>query len=89
VRYIALTHPTRSDLLSAEFHRQSILELCRVAKEVRIFPLINISAEPSPWLQPVIDELQSRGYAVEIKKVAYEFQKNGNQILRVQGIYDE
>ncbi len=77
---------TYSDLLSVEFHLQSILELCRVAKEVRIFPLINISGEPSPWLQPVIDELQHRGYAVEVKKVPYEFQKNGNQILRVQGI---
>ena len=73
-----------SDLLSAEFHLASIVELCRVAKEVRIFPLVNISGEPSLWVQPVIDELQRQGYAVEIKKVPYEFQKNGNQMLRVR-----
>ncbi|YAF97023.1 MAG: SAM-dependent methyltransferase [Nodularia sp. CChRGM 3473] len=74
---------TYSDQLSEEFHLASILEMCRVAKEVRIFPLLKLSGELSPWLQPVITELQKRGYAVEIKQVPYEFQQNGNQILRV------
>ncbi|MBH8555447.1 SAM-dependent methyltransferase [Nostocaceae cyanobacterium CENA357] len=74
---------TYSDHLSQEFHLASILEMCRVAKEVRIFPLLNISGETSPWLKPVMNELQKRGYSVEIKQVAYEFQKNGNQILRI------
>ncbi|MDB9376167.1 SAM-dependent methyltransferase [Nodularia sphaerocarpa] len=74
---------TYSEQLSADFHLASIGEMCRVAKEVRIFPLLQLSGELSPWLQPVINELQQRGYAVEIKQVAYEFQKNGNQMLRV------
>ncbi len=74
---------TYSDHLLEEFHLLSILEMCRVAKEVRIFPLLNISGETSPWLKPVINELQKRGYSLEIKQVDYEFQKNGNQILRV------
>ncbi|TVP62464.1 MAG: SAM-dependent methyltransferase [Nodularia sp. (in: Bacteria)] len=74
---------TYSEQLSVEFHLASIVEMCRVAKEVRIFPLLQLSGEPSPWLQPVINELQQRGYAVEIKQVAYEFQKNGNQMLCV------
>ncbi|MEA5507629.1 SAM-dependent methyltransferase [Halotia wernerae UHCC 0503] len=74
---------TYSDHLSQQFHLASIMEMCRVAKEVRIFPLLNISGETSPWLKPVINELQKRGYSVEIKQVAYEFQKNANQILRV------
>ncbi|MBE9051045.1 SAM-dependent methyltransferase [Nostocales cyanobacterium LEGE 11386] len=74
---------TYSEQLSEEFHLASILEMCRVAKEVRIFPLLKLSGELSPWLQPVITELQQRGYAVEIKQVPYEFQQNGNQILRV------
>ncbi len=77
---------TYSDQLSEEFHISSILEMCRVAKEVRVFPLLKLSGEPSPWLQSVIDKLQERGYSVEIKQVPYEFQKNGNQILRVNGI---
>ncbi|HYW20445.1 MAG TPA: SAM-dependent methyltransferase [Nodularia sp. (in: cyanobacteria)] len=75
---------TYSEQLSAEFHLASIGEMCRVAKEVRIFPLLQLSGELSPWLQPVINELQQRGYAVEIKQVGYEFQKNGNQMLCVK-----
>lgn len=75
---------TYSDQLSLEFHLSSIIELCRVATEVRIFPLlINITGETSPYLQPVIQELQTRNYSVNVKKVAYEFQKGGNQILQV------
>lgn len=72
-----------TDHLSEEFHLQSILELCRVAKEVRIFPLLKLSGEPSPFLLVALSFLLKQGYQVEIKQVAYEFQKGGNQILRV------
>ncbi|MBE9192614.1 SAM-dependent methyltransferase [Gloeocapsopsis crepidinum LEGE 06123] len=75
---------TYSEQFSLEFHLQSVLELCRVAKEVRIFPLlVNFSNDISPWLEPVITHLQNQGYTTEIKQVAYEFQKGGNQLLRV------
>jgi len=75
---------TYSEQFSLEFHLQSILELCRVAKEVRIFPLlVNFSNDTSPWLEPVMNHLQHQGYTTEIKQVAYEFQKGGNQLLRV------
>ncbi|MEH2359145.1 SAM-dependent methyltransferase [Nostoc sp.] len=77
---------TYSDQLSEEFHLASVLEMCRVAKEVRIFPLLKISGEASPYLKPVISELQQRHYSVEIKQVPYEFQKNGNQILRINSM---
>ncbi len=75
---------TYSDHLSEEFHLDAILEMCRVAREVRIFPLLKISGEVSPWLQPVIGELVARGYGVERMPVSYEFQKGGNQMLRVE-----
>lgn len=75
---------TYSEQLGAEFHLNSILEMCRVAKEVRIFPLLlSFSGETSPLLQPIMDELQKRGYKVEIKQVPYEFQKGGNKMLRI------
>ena len=74
---------TYSDLLSEDFHLASILEMCRVAGEVRIFPLSNISGEASLLLDPVMSELAGRGYRVEIKRVPYEFQKGANQMLRV------
>jgi len=75
---------TYSDQLGADFHLASILEMRRVAKEVRIFPLlVNFSGETSPLLQPVMNELQQQGYKVEIRQVAYEFQKGGNKMLRI------
>jgi SAM-dependent methyltransferase len=74
---------TYSDLLSAEFHIASILELGRVAQEVRIFPLLNISGEVSSILSLVIEELAQTDYKLEIEQVPYEFQKGGNQMLRV------
>ncbi len=75
---------TYSDLLSQDFHLASIQELCRVAGEVRIFPLLNnYSQEVSPLLPSVMKELAAQGYNLEIKQVSYEFQKGGNQMLRV------
>jgi SAM-dependent methyltransferase len=75
---------TYSDVLSQEFHLASIQELCRVAGEVRIFPLLNnFSSEVSPLLPFVMQELAAQGYHLEIKQVPYEFQKGGNQLLRI------
>ncbi len=74
---------TYSDHLSIEFHLNSIKELCRVAQEVRIFPLLNISGEQSSLLLPVIEELKQSGYKVEIQQVDYEFQKGGNNLLSI------
>jgi hypothetical protein len=75
---------TYSEQLGAVFHLASILEMCRVAKEVRIFPLlVNFSGETSPLLQSLMKELQQQGYKVEIKQVPYEFQKGGNKMLCV------
>ncbi|MBO3460899.1 SAM-dependent methyltransferase [Aetokthonos hydrillicola Thurmond2011] len=75
---------TYSDQLSLEFHLAAITEMCRVANEVRIFPLlVNMTGETSPFLEPVIQELDARGYGVKIKNVPYEFQQGGNQLLQV------
>jgi hypothetical protein len=75
---------TYSDLLSQDFHLASIQELCRVAGEVRIFPLLNqYSREISPLLPSVMKGLAAQGYNVETKQVPYEFQKGGNKMLRV------
>src|SRR5262249_9688571 len=37
-----------SEQLSELFHRQAVVELCRVASEVRIFPLLSLAGSPSP-----------------------------------------
>jgi hypothetical protein len=72
-----------SEHLSADFHVRSVMELCRVAREVRIFPLLTLSHQPSPHLVPVRARLEQAGWASEIVRVNYEFQKGGDEMLRV------
>ncbi len=73
-----------SDQLSLAFHLASIVEMCRVAPVVKIFPLlVNMTGETSPFLEPVMQELTAQGYSLKIKQVPYEFQKGGNQLLQV------
>lgn len=69
--------------LGVEFHIQSITEMLRICKEIRIFPLLNLDAEKSEVLQPIIDHFK-QDYCVEIKPVAYEFQKTGNKMLVIK-----
>ena len=73
---------TYSAQFSESFHLDSIHELCRVAAEVRIFPLLKVSGEPSPFVTKIVKELQAQGDRAEIEAVNYEFQKGGNQLLR-------
>lgn len=75
---------TYSDLLSAEFHWQSICELCRVASQVRIFPLLNLEGRVSPYLERTMRKLQEEGYRATIAPVAYEFQKSGDRMLEIR-----
>jgi hypothetical protein len=73
-----------SDILSVEFHQVAIEEMCRVAQEARIFPLLNYNAQPSPFLEPVLKVLADAGYNTSVETVHYEFQRGGNQMLRVR-----
>lgn len=75
-----------SDQLSLEFHRAAIAELLRVAQEVRIFPLLKLDGKLSPYVETVIHKLSEPGFEVQVQTVAYEFQKGGNQMLRVRHI---
>jgi hypothetical protein len=72
-----------SDLLSEDFHIRSVIELCRVADEVRIFPLLTLRREPSPHLAAVRSVLDSKGLGSEVVRVDYELQRGGNQMLRI------
>ena len=65
------------------FHRAAILEMCRVAGEARVFPLLALDGGRSPHLDPVAADLRGSGYHVSIEPVPYEFQRGGNEMLRV------
>jgi hypothetical protein len=72
-----------SEQLSLDFHIASIHELLRIASEIRIFPLLKLDGETSPYLELVMEDLSNKGYSTEIQAVAYEFQKGGNQMLKI------
>lgn len=74
-----------SEQLSEPFHLASILELCRVAQEVRVFPLLELGATLSRHFQRITHRLTAMGYLVSIVPVAYEFQRGGNQMMKVVG----
>ncbi len=69
--------------LSAEFHVQALTEMLRVASEVRVFPLLTLGGATSPHLNAVIDALHRQGCEIETRRVAYEFQRGGNTMLRI------
>ena len=68
------------------FHLQSVRELCRVAREVRVFPLLALGGRPSPHLAAVQEALASDGHRVTVEHVPYEFQRGGNEMLRVRPV---
>ena len=70
-----------AEQLSLDFHVQSLIEMCRVAREVRVFPLLMIGNRPSPHVPRVKDRLAEAGFKVEVRRVDYEFQKGGNEMM--------
>jgi len=75
-----------SEQLSLEFHLQSVQEMCRVAREVRIFPLLDLARNKSVHIEPVSEHLKKLGYKVDICRVNYEFQRGGNQMMKISRV---
>jgi hypothetical protein len=76
---------TYSNVLGLKFRLDAIRDLCRVSAEARIFPLIGqFGTQHSPHLPEIRCQLAAEGYSCEIKRVPYEFQKGGNEMLRVR-----
>jgi hypothetical protein len=72
-----------ADRFSRAFHLDSIRELCRVAADVRIFPLVPFGLTVNPELDSIVGELNRGGLRAVVRPVDYEFQRGGNQMLRV------
>ena len=72
--------------LGESFHIEAVRDMCRVAGEVRIFPLLALGGAPSAHVGPVTDNLTRAGFAVSVEQVPYEFQRGGNRMLRVRRI---
>lgn len=73
------------DQLGDAFHRESVHDLCRVAREVRVFPLLALGRRPSPYVETVAAAARKDGRDVSIEVVPYEFVRGGNQMMRIRG----
>lgn len=72
-----------SDQLSLTFHLDAISELLRIATEVRVFPLLMLNGQPSPYISVVQENCLANGVTVDIQTVDYHFQKGANQMMRL------
>jgi hypothetical protein len=73
-----------SSHLDEAFHVRGVLELLRVARELRIFPLVDLNAHPSPHVAAVVGAAENAGFACTIVEVDYEVQKGAHSMLRIR-----
>ena len=73
-----------SEHLTERFHMESLQNLMRVARETRVFPLVELNSKPSRHLENVKSSLLRQGYRVEVDLVDYEFQRGANQMMRIK-----
>lgn len=77
---------TWSDVFDEAWHEAALVELLRVAREVRVFPLVvQGTGDPVPFLPSVLDRLRDLGHRAEIVDVPYEFQRGAHRMLTVAG----
>ncbi|MDA3818516.1 MAG: hypothetical protein PF486_14130 [Prolixibacteraceae bacterium] len=68
-----------SELLDLDFHLRAIDEMLRISKEVRIFPIIDLNSKLSEHMPSILEKYPDH----ELLTVNYEFQKGGNQMLKI------
>jgi hypothetical protein len=73
-----------SEQLSESLHVAAVSELCRVAADVRIFPLVDLNGRRSPHVASVTAALTRSGHGVSLDEVPYEFQRGANQMMRIR-----
>ncbi|MFC6672304.1 class I SAM-dependent methyltransferase [Marinobacterium aestuariivivens] len=70
-----------SDHFDLEQHIHAMKELCRIAAEVRVYPLLSLDGNPSRHLQAVMDALAADGIDTLLQPVDYQFQKGATEML--------
>jgi len=75
------------DLFDYEFHKKSILEAIRISsREIRLYPLVNMRAEKSLFVQRLLHEPECSGCIFQIINSDFEFFKKANELLIVRKV---
>jgi hypothetical protein len=72
---------TYDDRFDVTFHEDAVVELLRVAREVRCFPTLSMRFEPSSAVDRVVAAARRAGADVAVVPSAYEFQRGGNELV--------
>ncbi len=72
---------TYADRLDVEFHRLALLELARVARVVRVYPLVDLSGTRHPDLPRLVEELTSAGIRVSVREIPRPVFKGASELL--------
>lgn len=74
---------TYDDRFDEAWHLTALVELARVAiRQVRIFPLVShVDGQRYPGLGRLCDALAERGIASRVRRVGYELQRGGDEVL--------
>lgn len=75
-----------SDHVDGGTHLASMRELCRVASEVRVFPVVSLNGQLSKHLDSVMTALSADGMDVSLQGINYCFQKGASEMLVVKSI---
>jgi hypothetical protein len=71
--------------LDYEFHKKTISEIIRITSdEIRLFPIVNLRYKRSSFVNKLMEDPEFADYEIKIKKVDYEFLKNGNEMLKIE-----
>lgn len=70
-----------SEHVDGAAHLASMRELCRVASEVRLFPVVSLDGKTSKHLDTVMMALSADGIDVSLQPVSYRFQKGATEML--------
>ncbi len=73
---------TWADVFDADWHHAALKDLLRVAREVRVFPLVlQGTGDRVEFLPALLDRLRSEGRTADVRAVGYEFQVGASEML--------
>ena len=67
--------------LDFDFHIAALEEMLCICQEVRVFPLLTLNLEKSPYLERAIAHLKKQNYQCTLQTVEYQLQRGGNEVL--------
>lgn len=80
---------TWADQLGLDWHRAALVELARVATQVRVFPTVMQGpGERVPFWDQLMADLADAGLRTQRRQVPYEFQRSANTMLVVTRAVD-